>query len=87
MTTTETDVLAGVTAIVREHFGVAPQRALPSETHLRNQLSADSIDEAEIAMQVEERFDVTIPDDAHPATIGEIAALVSKALPLSAGKR
>ena len=77
---TETDVLAGVTEIVREHFGVSAERKSPPSTHLRNDLGADSIDEAEVAMQLEERFDLDIPDGAMPPTIREIVDRVTALL-------
>ena len=49
--------------IVSGVFEVPPQRLKP-ETCFVEDLAADSLDIIELATEVEERFDVTVPDEA-----------------------
>ncbi len=65
--------LAEVKQIVAEHFAVAAED-LKEATHLVNDLGADSLDVVEVTMEVEEQFDITVPDEADKTalTLGEI---------------
>ena len=58
--------------IVAEQLG-ADKEKITMETHFVNDLGADSLDTVELVMELEEEFDITIPDDAAEKiqTIGE----------------
>jgi acyl carrier protein len=49
--------------IVAEQLGVDKEKVTP-ETSFVNDLGADSLDTVELVMELEEEFDITIPDDA-----------------------
>jgi acyl carrier protein len=49
--------------IVAEQLGVDKEKITP-ETHFINDLGADSLDTVELVMELEEEFDISIPDDA-----------------------
>jgi acyl carrier protein len=49
--------------IVAEQLGVDKEKVNP-ETHFINDLGADSLDTVELVMELEEEFDINIPDDA-----------------------
>ncbi len=52
-----------VTDIVAEQLGVSKDQ-IKKETHFVNDLGADSLDTVELVMELEEEFDINIPDDA-----------------------
>ncbi len=49
--------------IVAEQLGVDKEK-VTTETSFVNDLGADSLDTVELVMELEEEFDITIPDDA-----------------------
>jgi acyl carrier protein len=49
--------------IVAEQLGVDKDKISP-ETSFVNDLGADSLDTVELVMELEEEFDINIPDDA-----------------------
>lgn len=49
--------------IVAEQLGVEKEK-VTAETSFVNDLGADSLDTVELVMELEEEFDITIPDDA-----------------------
>ena len=49
--------------IVATQLGVSKEQITP-ETHFVNDLGADSLDQVELVMELEEEFDINIPDDA-----------------------
>lgn len=49
--------------IVAEQLGVDKDK-ITSETSFVNDLGADSLDTVELVMELEEEFDINIPDDA-----------------------
>jgi len=55
---------------------------LGADTHLMNDLGADSLDALNIALRLEEQFRIKIPDDAIPKflTIGDIVKGVNEHL-------
>ena len=61
-----------VMEIVSEQMGVDKDRVTP-ETSFINDLGADSLDTVELVMELEEEFDINIPDeDAEKIqTVGE----------------
>jgi len=56
-------VLERVTDIVSEQLGVDKDE-LSKDTSFVNDLGADSLDTVELVMELEEEFDINIPDDA-----------------------
>ena len=52
-----------VIEIVAEQLGVNKEQITP-ETSFVNDLGADSLDTVELVMELEEEFDINIPDDA-----------------------
>jgi acyl carrier protein len=52
-----------VIEIVAEQLGVDREKVSP-ETSFVNDLGADSLDTVELVMELEEEFDINIPDDA-----------------------
>jgi len=52
-----------VIEIVADQLGVDKEKVTP-ETHFVNDLGADSLDTVELVMELEEEFDINIPDDA-----------------------
>ena len=49
--------------IVAEQLGVEKEKVTP-DTSFVNDLGADSLDTVELVMELEEEFDINIPDDA-----------------------
>ncbi len=49
--------------IVADQLGVSKDQ-INRETHFVNDLGADSLDTVELVMELEEEFDINIPDDA-----------------------
>jgi acyl carrier protein len=56
-------VLERVIDIVAEQLG-ADKEKISADTHFVNDLGADSLDTVELVMELEEEFDINIPDDA-----------------------
>ena len=52
-----------VIEIVSEQLGVDKEK-VTAETSFVNDLGADSLDTVELVMELEEEFDINIPDDA-----------------------
>ena len=68
MSSVETKVIE----IVAEQLGVDKEKIKP-ESNFVNDLGADSLDTVELVMELEEEFDISIPDDAAEKiqTVGE----------------
>lgn len=68
-----------VVDIVAEQMGVDKEKVKP-ETHFVNDLGADSLDVVELVMELEEEFDINIPDDAADkiSTVGEAIDFIDK---------
>lgn len=69
-----------VIEIVAEQLGADKENVSP-ETHFINDLGADSLDTVELVMELEEEFDISIPDDAAEKiqTVGEAIEFIEKA--------
>ena len=52
-----------VVDIVAEQLGVEKDK-ISRDTHFVNDLGADSLDTVELVMELEEEFDISIPEDA-----------------------
>ena len=66
--------------IVSEQLGVEREKVKP-ETHFINDLGADSLDTVELVMELEEEFDINIPDDAAEKieTVGQAIEYIEQA--------
>ena len=65
--------------IVAGQLGVDKEKVTP-ETSFVNDLGADSLDTVELVMELEEEFDITIPDDAAEKiqTVGQAVQYIEK---------
>lgn len=68
-----------VVEIVAEQLG-ADKEKISGDTHFVNDLGADSLDVVELVMELEEEFDVNIPDDAAEKiqTIGQAVEFIDQ---------
>jgi acyl carrier protein len=66
--------------IVAEQLGVEKEK-ITRESHFINDLGADSLDTVELVMELEEEFDINIPDDVAEKiqTVGEAINHIQKA--------
>ena len=56
------DYYERVVKIIAEELDVDPEE-LSMDTHITDDLDADSLDAMEVILKIEEEFDVEIPDD------------------------
>ncbi len=77
--TTE-QLLNEVYVVIEEKLGVSASDMSP-EKNLINDLGADSLDSVELIMSIEQKFDITIPEEAaeNIKTIGDIIDYMQKA--------
>lgn len=68
-----------ICAIIEERLGVAASDITP-EKNLINDLGADSLDSVELIMAIEQKFDITIPEEEteNIKTVGDIIEYVQK---------
>jgi len=68
-----------VIEIVSEQMGVAKDQ-ISKETSFINDLGADSLDTVELVMELEEEFDITIPDEKAEEiqTVGQAVAYIEE---------
>jgi acyl carrier protein len=66
--------------IVASQLGVDKEKVTP-ETSFVNDLGADSLDTVELVMELEEEFDIDIPDDAAEKieTVGQAIKFIEQA--------
>lgn len=74
------DVSQRVIDIVAEQLGADKDKVTP-ETSFVKDLGADSLDTVELVMELEEEFDINIPDDAAEKiqTVGQAIDFIEKA--------
>ena len=67
--------------IVGEQLGVSKDQ-ISNETSFVNDLGADSLDTVELVMELEEEFDINIPDDAAEKiqTVGQAIEYIEKSV-------
>ncbi|MAT68443.1 MAG: acyl carrier protein [Planctomycetaceae bacterium] len=72
-------VLERVIDIVSEQLGVDKEK-ITAETSFVNDLGADSLDTVELVMELEEEFDINIPDDAAEKiqTVGQAVEFIEQ---------
>lgn len=68
-----------VRQIIGKHLGCEPHR-VTDDAELRDDLGADGLDSVELAMKVEEAFDITLTDDEVERweTVGDVIASVER---------
>jgi acyl carrier protein len=71
-TVSENDVIAGLSEVLAEVSGVAPEKVV-RDARFDFHLDVDSLSMVEVVVACEERFDVRIPDEAleRLATVGD----------------
>lgn len=72
------DVWDRLVAVVADALGVDPAGVVPASTWL--ELGADSLARVELALRLEDAFDVRLPDvdDEELGTAGQVAALIKR---------
>ena len=80
VTTTHPDVLAGLAAVLEEVAGT-PASAVVPEAKFDKDLDVDSLTMVEVVVACEERFGVSIPDEAleELATVGDAVRYIAEA--------
>ena len=75
------DVLPTVQKIIAQQLKVEPSVVVP-EAELQKDLGAESLDAMEIIMNIEEAFDIDVPDDQarKVQTVGDIIGVVKAQL-------
>jgi acyl carrier protein len=70
-----------VIEIVAEQLGADKEKVTP-QTSFVNDLGADSLDTVELVMELEEEFDINIPDDAAEKiqTVGQAIEFIEEAV-------
>ncbi len=78
MPTTE-EIKTKVIEIVCKQLGVPKEKVTP-ETSFVNDLGADSLDTVELVMEIEDAFDLTIPDEEAEKiqTVGDAIRYIEK---------
>jgi acyl carrier protein len=81
MTADRIAVRERIFAVIREHFGLEQDHALREETHLFDDMGGDSLDLAEVLMELEDEFKVNAPDEGTPPRkLGEMVDVVLSCL-------
>lgn len=75
----EQDIKQKVFELVSEHLGVDIEK-ITDDTSFINDLGADSLDIVELVMDLEEEFDVKIPEDIADKiqTVGDAVAFIAE---------
>lgn len=76
---TREQLTEAIRAIIEERLGVAADE-ITEEKSLVNDLGADSLDSVELIMSIEQKFEMTIPEEATDQikTVGDIIDYVEK---------
>jgi acyl carrier protein len=71
------DILLTIQKIIAHQLKIKPSEALP-QAHIQKDLGAESLDAMEIIMNIEEAFDIDIPDEQarKVQTVQDITAYV-----------
>lgn len=78
---TREEILAKVVQIVSDQMGV-DKAEITAETSFVDDLNADSLDTVELVMELEDEFDMSIPDEEAEKikTVGDAVTYVEKQL-------
>jgi acyl carrier protein len=78
---TREQILEAVKSIVAEHATLSAEK-IREEHHLLNDLGCDSLDIVDITMEVEDHFDISVPDEVseRSPTVGAIVEGVAELL-------
>ncbi|MBU3061091.1 acyl carrier protein [Nocardia sp. NEAU-G5] len=79
MTATQEEIVAGIAEIVEEVTGIDPSEVLIEKSFVED-LDIDSLSLVEIAVQLEDKYGVQIPDEdmASLKTVGDAVSYVQK---------
>ena len=79
MTVSQEEIIAGIAEIIEEVTGIEPSEITPEKSFV-DDLDIDSLSMVEIAVQVEDRFGVKVPDEelANLKTVGDAVDYVAK---------
>ncbi|MET9212874.1 MULTISPECIES: meromycolate extension acyl carrier protein AcpM [unclassified Nocardia] len=79
MATTQEEIVAGIAEIVEEVTGIDAEEVTPEKSFVE-ELEIDSLSLVEIAVQLEDKYNVKIPDEdlASLKTVGDAVAYVQK---------
>jgi len=77
--TTQEEIVAGIGEIIEEVTGIDASEVV-AEKHFVDDLDIDSLSLVEIAVQLEDKYRVTVPDEdlASLRTVGDAVAYVQK---------
>jgi acyl carrier protein len=80
------DVASGLREIMAARLGLPVEQLVP-EARLVEDLGLDSLDAVELAISVERKFDIDVPEDelARLKTVADMVALVESRLPKAPG--
>ncbi len=72
-------IFTKISEIIAQELSVSKEE-IALETHLQDDLGADSLDAVELVMTIEEEFEIAIPDDEtqNLKTVGDIVRFVEK---------
>lgn len=84
---TREEILEKVVQIVSDQMGVDKAEITP-ETSFVDDLNADSLDTVELVMELEDEFDMSIPDEEAEKikTVGDAVSYVERQLTVKAAK-
>ncbi|ADG99171.1 phosphopantetheine-binding protein [Segniliparus rotundus DSM 44985] len=79
MPTSEAEIIAGIADIIEEVTGIEPSEITPEKSFI-DDLDIDSLSMVEIAVQTEDKYGVTIPDEDLTSlrTVGDVVAYIQK---------
>ena len=80
------DVASGLREIMAARLGLAAEQLVP-EARLVEDLGLDSLDAVELAISVERKFDIEVPEEelTKLKTVADMVALVESRLPKASG--
>jgi acyl carrier protein len=80
------DVANGLREIMAARLGLPPEQLVP-EARLVEDLGLDSLDAVELAISVERKFDIEVPEEelTKLKTVADMVALVESRLPQAPG--
>ena len=76
---TDEQLFDEISAIIEERLGVSASDITPDK-NLTNDLGADSLDTVELIMSIEQKFGISIPEDAaeNIKTVGDIISYIKR---------